>query len=297
MARPPTLRCARCGYDLGGLADAWRDRCPLEGTCSECGLTFAWRDVLNAKYRLVRGFFEHGRGLSPWRFVRTLASAFWPWRLWTRVGIESRMVPARCTLFLLLVLMLSYALFAAGSAGLAAWYWAPWWGSVSRVDVAVRALARPDRFLGEFGIVWPGGATIDVLIGAVTVVLIVPMSYSLLPTTMRRAKVRRAHRVRIATYALAGSFFCLAVWLLARAWYVGSYTWSMYWWIGMTGRAMFCLAPPLVLYSAHWWVATPRYLRLEHPRPVALSMLAIGWLAGALAGTCSTIIRTAIVMG
>ena len=37
--------CPRCGYDLRGITESWRNACPVDGRCAECGLEFAWRDV------------------------------------------------------------------------------------------------------------------------------------------------------------------------------------------------------------------------------------------------------------
>lgn len=45
MKRTTRPRCPRCGYDLGGQVATWREACPLEGSCPECGATFAWGKV------------------------------------------------------------------------------------------------------------------------------------------------------------------------------------------------------------------------------------------------------------
>lgn len=49
-ARPPQPAhhppcCPRCAYDLSGETGRWSDRCPIAGTCPECGLELSWREV------------------------------------------------------------------------------------------------------------------------------------------------------------------------------------------------------------------------------------------------------------
>ena len=44
-SKPSALHCPRCGYDLGGVVAIFRDSCPLEGTCSECGMALRWGEV------------------------------------------------------------------------------------------------------------------------------------------------------------------------------------------------------------------------------------------------------------
>lgn len=43
----PPARCPRCRYDLRSAVAGWLDQCPLEGRCSECGLAFAWQEVMD----------------------------------------------------------------------------------------------------------------------------------------------------------------------------------------------------------------------------------------------------------
>lgn len=86
--RHDALRCPRCGYDQAGIAASWKDRCPLAGTCSECGLLFAWADVF-VPPRCV-GFVEHASAVKEfvdWGF-RTFLGVWMPRRFWTRVKLE-----------------------------------------------------------------------------------------------------------------------------------------------------------------------------------------------------------------
>lgn len=81
--------CPRCGYDLTGVVESWKDWCPLEGTCSECGHVFPWSDALLPERLILNGFFEHARGF--WQRLRwawrTWWWTLWPPRFWRRVGV------------------------------------------------------------------------------------------------------------------------------------------------------------------------------------------------------------------
>lgn len=82
------LRCPRCGYDQAGMVATWGETCPLEGTCSECGLEYAWRDVFVPPVYL--GMVEHARGLRGWAVggLRTFLGEWRPRRFWTKMKLE-----------------------------------------------------------------------------------------------------------------------------------------------------------------------------------------------------------------
>src|SRR5262245_20022741 len=61
----PAPACPRCGYDLAGTLALWRDSCPLDGACPECGLAFRWSDVLVPLRLMPRWLLEH-----PYRSAR-----------------------------------------------------------------------------------------------------------------------------------------------------------------------------------------------------------------------------------
>ncbi len=74
-ARPPglgtlapfaRLACPRCEHDLRTAPLAWRTDCPLEGTCTECGLRFAWADLLSRGRAYPRWAVEGAAGGLDW---------------------------------------------------------------------------------------------------------------------------------------------------------------------------------------------------------------------------------------
>ena len=74
-------RCPRCGYDLRGVVATWAEACPLQSTCSECGLALEWSEVVGARARRPGWCVEFApRGVGvPWRSSRTGEAAM-SWR-------------------------------------------------------------------------------------------------------------------------------------------------------------------------------------------------------------------------
>jgi hypothetical protein len=65
-APPPRTACPRCGHDLRGVIASWREACPLTGICTECGLEFAWGDLLSGRLHYPRWCVEGARGALDW---------------------------------------------------------------------------------------------------------------------------------------------------------------------------------------------------------------------------------------
>lgn len=220
--------CPRCGYDQSGAVAAWEKieppACPLDGVCSECGLGFAWVDVLRPGRHIVRGFYEHAGG--PWQqavwALRTLWWAVLPWRFWSRVTLEHAPVPRRILLWPVLV---SGVLWAAGSLALNAaylilitWVWTRRAGMASPPSVELLstwvwplASVSAPSLMGPLGwrfdeLGWVrGGAPLILAAAAWPVVL------GLLSTSRREARVRGWHIARAAAYSLAFVQVMLAV--------------------------------------------------------------------------------------
>ena len=112
-AKPPACSCPRCAYDLSGHTSTWTNAWPLEGRCSECGLTFEWRDVMDPRRRRLRWFYEH----SPWwRFDKafgTALRALAPWSFWRRVTVECEVKPSRLAPFPWVAWLCVHAMLAA----------------------------------------------------------------------------------------------------------------------------------------------------------------------------------------
>ncbi|MBC7834638.1 MAG: hypothetical protein H7Y88_05995, partial [Phycisphaerales bacterium] len=274
--------CPRCGYDLGGVIKAWSASCPLEGECSECGLTFAWCDVILGSLRPPKWSFEHAKRWLVWRLERTLARSLTPWRLWRTLRMEHPVRLGRLAVYLigalvvytttLLVLGIAEPLVWNAVQGRGAWTWT----QMSRENGAalvVRAIwPYSDRY-------WSGGSSLDgtapllCIISAAT--MLVPVCFVLLPSTLRSCRVRRVHLVRIGAYSVAG---VTAPWLLLRMidlFAASGLMVPLVWvietkWLAPTGSALWLLF--------YWPLACRQYLRLPHALGVGVSIAAISLL-------------------
>lgn len=132
MTKAANPSCPRCGYDQSGVIASWVESCPLQGTCSECGLEFAWYDVILANRLRVPGFFEHMSGLQPRAAWRTWVWTLWPAKFWRRVRLEHPVRLSRAWLWLLLLLV-QFQLAHIAFDG-----WESW-----KKHVAVSLLAKP----------------------------------------------------------------------------------------------------------------------------------------------------------
>ena len=101
------IGCPRCGYDLRGAIATWTERCPLQGTCAECGLQFVWAEVLHPEKFLplwcvefVRPRRKFGRACCS-TFVRS----FLPWRFWSVLKMSSPIRARRIALYMFSLLL------------------------------------------------------------------------------------------------------------------------------------------------------------------------------------------------
>jgi hypothetical protein len=144
------LTCPLCGYNLRGLADP---RCP------ECGFAFRWGELLDAKRDRHPWLFEHGR--RPWspprRALRLTAwrAGLRPWRFWRDVSPTNPVHAGRLVAYwvlttgpiALLVLTAIVAQLTLAARATAAYraQWTPWPGHPGQFRYeAAPANAAPD---------------------------------------------------------------------------------------------------------------------------------------------------------
>jgi hypothetical protein len=252
--------CPRCGYDLTGTIDSWRDECPMHGTCSECGLTFSWGDIFNDAAFEPRWSFEHGRwslGRLAWSFLLVGTSS----QAWGRLRMDRPVRPERLALFAIVVLALGYAV-PGVVYGVAEARWSMFF-------------AFPERTIGDLGFAFfhafaresPAfeGRGVLVVIWAALHWLCVPLLLLILDETFRRYKVRRVHILRGAAYSLAP----LAI--------VVGFSWLLSF-VSVMVSAAVGVPLTLLLISAAcarwWWGFIGDYLRLR----------AAWWVTGVLMG-------------
>ncbi len=269
-------RCPRCGYDQRGAVAAWTDVCPMEGICSECGYRFAWSDVMRPDRWLLRGFFEHARGvLRSWvSAMRTLCWALLPWVFWSKVKLHHEVnvrrlltwpIVAFGTAWMVLVVVrmggyFTFGPFAGRTPGV------PFGGLLQEL---VNTVAFP--------VVYWWGSWFEILVdewGPVLLGLFAagigwPVLLLILPETRRRAKVRWQHLLRAGVYGLAwvSVHIALLVVMAVQGLLLGDWDVSL----GMSGSVVDLLYEWWPLYgltltawmSAWWWFAMARGFQIE----------------------------------
>jgi hypothetical protein len=212
--------CPRCDYDLQGEVATWKNECPLNSRCPECGLDVHWPDV----YRIVpppTWSVEHAEGprLRVCRFaIASGVRAFVPRHLWRRLSLAMPVVPARLVLMGILWFLGSY-LFSA--ALMAATIWVEAW--LDQRVIAALIVRYPQYANGYSSQILPpsiwyeparwlfpyfriGNLTLGIppqpAAMCVFLVFVVPVTLFLMPLSLRRAKVRSRHLFRLTAYWL-----------------------------------------------------------------------------------------------
>lgn len=211
------LRCPRCDYDVSGTPAAWTDRCPLEGRCTECGLTFGWAEMFDPIRAAPRWFFEASMRRHVRAMVWTAARTTLPWHFWDRIRITLPVRPARLIAMLLCVLLVGWAGVTL-ALGLSEWYigqggWVAPLGFRLRMipgylgDNSPWFLARPSRDDYDFACLAQ-----PVLIACA----VIPGCFALLGDSLTRVRVRPAHLLRAGVCNAVGLLVLYAAFTLSR---------------------------------------------------------------------------------
>lgn len=280
--------CPRCGYDLRGAIASWRESCPMEGRCAECGLEFEWSWMF--RQRLHPWLFEHQwRRLHLFSAGRTMLASCRPGRLTREITL---MHPVRLWPLVLLLATLAltiapirlfglfYAMLNAGVLRGRAW-----WSS---------------RFPHGYGGIVRMEAQ-DFAVFVATVALLAPLAFLVIPASLQRVRVRPAHVVRQWLYLLIGlASIVLLLSLVQSAWFFIFAQDTPRWmrpgdwrivpiargdhWAKLvfvdTVRPVWAIA---VLWTWHWWRVICRdYLRLPDATLTATLLTTIVALASYL---------------
>lgn len=293
--------CPRCGYELRGTVESWRNACPLEGRCTECGLAFPWRDILTEEALTPPWCVEFSsrRGV-PRALVATLGLSFVPWRFWSSVKMTHAIRPSRLVLYVLFLAFSCCAILAVTNGIFMYKNWRDVFGTGGQVtntmsigEAVVRSMVLPLSTEPLGTVTWNlSGKTAAYMsprsflrnwrdawnllrFWAIAAVL-GPLALIGLVASRRRAGIRPRHLVRAFVYSLGWVPFMWAngmVLLLPYHWFM--FGWSARW-LNNADYVMMFVIPAFVLL---WWhAAVRRYLRMEHSWVVAasVSVLAMG---------------------
>ncbi|MEX2219575.1 MAG: hypothetical protein WD749_12550 [Phycisphaerales bacterium] len=294
--------CPRCGYDQSGVVASWNTSappaCPLDGVCTECGLEFRWADLISERLLHETRFFEVAQWQLTRSFVRTMVTALRPRAFWRWVRMEHPIswvrlpsVPlagmASVHVVMLLAALLCGALIMAFSQG----QLGPTFLAFRQAPVPLVALLAwtldeaTRRSIGQIEH-YPASTVHPLVAVALAASVVMPAAFLLLPTTLRRARVRRRHLVRICFYSLIPfPAFLVAPRLAFLLW--DRFTWNGWRWgpdaatlWRLTLHVRWWIIPLLVLGWLYiWWTwALRSYLRLPHARANTILMLALSFV-------------------
>ncbi|MFM9995397.1 MAG: hypothetical protein ACKVU4_06300 [Phycisphaerales bacterium] len=294
---PASPTCPRCGYDQSGVIATWGNAtaCPLEGTCSECGLSILWRDLLNPQWTVPRWSFEHRAGW--WQVgahLRTCWAALRPWSFWTRMNLHFPIVRSRLLRHAAAMLLACHLAFAVAAAYQC---WSP--GLVYALWVAAGLPPRllDTRWLAIDAFLWPYHP-VSILSSPIPMgrppslpdhaawfamwVLLTPFAFVVLTETFRRKRLRVAHLLRGFAYSLTP----LPIWTVLWVTLISLYEYG-----ANSGRffddafdrsahTLFFAAVASHVVSCWWFVR--RYLRVPHAEAVTVAMTVIAGLAAGI---------------
>lgn len=311
--------CPRCGYDLTGLVGSWTLTCPLRVTCSECGLEFELRLVLNEALRERARFFE-AAGEHLWRaLLITTRRALAPWGFWRWVVLEYRPRLSRMVAGAAAGVALVQASLMAVVAAQCVLQWL--------VDTLTGRGQRwnPNMIVGwwsntvRFAMPWELAYVRDdtvrpLLVLGLMVLAVMPAAFLLLPFTLRRARVRSMHLVRVGAWSLVGVPMILGLIALALlgleliSWLTGYLMPRQSIYIPTRAEEIIgAIAEPfingldrifpsaLLAWTVVWWgFAVGRYLKLPRPWLVTGVMALLSVLLAAALGFLIPPVRYAV---
>ena len=237
-------------------------------------------------------FEYHWRRRPLRRLLSTIRHACRPARFWREVRMSDPIHLRPAAVVAITVLM---AVLVAIVASIVGWHhhFNQRWGAV---------VSGPDYWLELVGtaITAVPRLVAERALGGLLVLFGMPLLFALLPTTLRQARVRPAHIVRIGFYALVGPAVLATGWagLHAALALIGAGGWAgvldpQHWGRGVDGRdhgwilaaASEILGPLLMIliatgWSVVWWRRACRvYLRLPAPDTIVFSLALILILA------------------
>ncbi|MCH8210875.1 MAG: hypothetical protein IIB99_05825 [Planctomycetes bacterium] len=282
----PSAECPRCGYNLDGTVSTWTEQCPIRGRCNECGLEFDWHRVF--VLTVHPWLFEYHWRRRPFsRFLQTVLYAFRPRRFWREVRLTDpvHLMPAAVVTGLL---ALTGAVLLIATLVLPQYLWRlsngfPVGASFWRDEIVETTLRTPRTFM-------------RLMPGLPVALFAMPVIFALIPITLRQARVRRRHIVRIFFYSLVAPITIACAWCAVNLMLliIGldrlADAIDPFYWRGHVGSSvlttfLFQLLPgmaivlPCTVWMANWWyLGCRRYLQLERPGRVTAVLTLILFL-------------------
>lgn len=271
--------CPRCGYDLEGLIATWVESCPLQSTCSECGLEFECSRALSPHLIGPRWSYEHGFRPEVKRWWATSLMSLLPRKMFGDLAVDHRINPRRLVRFVVVWLLAAHI--ATATVSLASAYFEGTLMPVFRgagvsLDWSFSAeLLRRFAFPYFYQLSIPSGprSWSRVPLMPLFLIVYVPTFFMsvwmlLLGTSLRMARVRKLQLLRGFAFSLP----CAAAYIVAMLATIimipmlGGFTGVLIPAMAFWGVMLLCFG-----HHLYWWfLFIRRYLRLRHAAAVVL---------------------------
>lgn len=252
----------------------------------ECGLELEWSAVFREPEHGPADLFEHASKRRLWAFANTLWRVLVPPMLWSRLHLFHPVRPGRLIAFAVLALLLNIVVISAVAPylidaslfsrirGFIMWSAASKQTPASLADhlrwYRVLFTLHADHAFGLSGIttgrsMWPLHTSLSMML--------MPPAFVCLSRSLRQARVKPVHLVRVFLYSMPAIPAFLLVWKLP-AWSALPLGNSVEAWLA--GMPWALPMPPgvfasLLLMTLWWWCACSMYLKIRW-----------GWLAAGL---------------
>lgn len=186
------LTCARCGYHLYGLQDT---RCP------ECGTAFTWEGALDRYQRNRKPIFEYQWHRRPVRsFIGTWWLALRPWKMWRVIDLHDPPRLAILVLFSGLLLLLTGIVVLAHHV-----YLILFWRMRALSYRATAPSSWMDYWVfGSLDEIYSIGTCkfwLTIIFVSLTWSSLVLLGILVLQQSLRRARIKTGHILRVVVYA------------------------------------------------------------------------------------------------
>lgn len=266
------------------MVATWGDTCPVQGRCTECGLDFLWRDLLNPVYQRQARFVEHARRGLLRSGLRTLLASWLPRRFWRELQMHHVLALRR--LCFMHVWTIVFSLACVG--GVVLWEvlarvsWS--WGSPSQVALfQIEAFFSMAPTREPYWSYVPSMGDVAMSCGVwLATFALIPGSLVLLPQTRKRAKLHQGHIARLGLYALGLIPLLLVVRLIVHMEIIenASSLASRYIVFYRISMMVVTLGVQACIIWWFWRCALRHYAKIPHPEGVATAAMAIALLLG-----------------
>ena len=289
--------CPRCGYDLTGTVATWIKQCPLTGRCNECGLELDWSRVF--VFSIHPWLFEYHWKQKPFsKFAGTIIKAFQPRRFWREVKLTDpvHLRPAAFVAGLLLLFAMTILVTKIAIAD--------YRNHVNWIQTSPMVLPESSWSYGlghaADSVAHIIQITLKRMPGLPAALLAMPLIFSLMPTTLRQARVKRTHILRIFIYSLIAPFVIACLWcaiyfafhelgLYKATSLINPYHWRNPYTTSVLIIFIYQLLPgmaliiPCTIWMAYWWhQACKQYLQLKETRLIIILLTVVLFLFATL---------------